>query len=197
MNKPLRAFIDVETTGVDENLNEIHQLVTVIADHEGKYIAHQELKIRPDNPDRVEQSALDVCNMTIDDLLANPLSQKEAFAEFTAFLQKHVDRFDKSDKLQFVAYNSDFDERFIRGFYRSNNDNYYGSYFYNPSICVMKFAAFYVADIRSTFANFKLQTVCRSFGIEFDEEAAHDALYDVKKTIHLYRHLYDSLFGED
>ena len=102
---------------------------------------------------------------------------------------------DKTDKFHVVGYNSRFDEDFFRQFFRNCSEtqkdyqygNGYGSYFWTPSIDVMQIAARKLMGKRGELLlpNFKLQTVCKAFGIE--ETDWHNALADIKATIQLYK----------
>jgi DNA polymerase III epsilon subunit-like protein len=58
---------------------------------------------------------------------------------------------------------------------------------WTPSIDVMQIAAHKLMDKRGELLlpNFKLQTVCKEFGIE--DTQWHDALADIKATIKLYK----------
>lgn len=104
-------------------------------------------------------------------------------------LDKVVDRYDKEDKAYFIAYNSRFDEDFIRQLFLKNNNKYYGSYFYNPSIDIMQMAAFKLMRKNIRPENFKLGTICKHFNINIDETKLHNALYDIQKSKELYNKL--------
>lgn len=185
------AFTDTETTGVDEQNCSIFQLTTYITDSDGNVLDKIDLKMRPHADDNLEAEALEKTNKTKDELFAHSLSQEQGFKQYTDFLNKHVNRFDSTDKLIFAAYNSDFDERFIRKFFYNNNDDFYGSYFWNPSLCLMKEAVWRLREIRNLIPKFQLATICQLCSIEWDEEKAHEASYDVMKTIKLYQFFND------
>lgn len=105
------------------------------------------------------------------------------------FLDKVIDRYDKEDKAYFIAYNSRFDEDFIRQLFLKNDNKYYGSYFYYPSIDVMQMAAFKLMRKNIRPENFKLGTICKHFDINIDETKLHNALYDIQRTKELYNKL--------
>jgi DNA polymerase III alpha subunit (gram-positive type) len=184
----IKCFIDTETGGLDHKVHGLHQVAAIILDANDNEIDQVDLKFRP-SKERFEQAALDKCGLDIQDVKNRPLSHNQAFELFTAFLEKHVNRYEKSDKLQFVAYNSAFDEGFIRQWFEDNNNDFYGAYFWSPSICIQKASAFFLRDVRNQINRFKLCFVCEFAQIEFDEAEAHDALYDIRKTVELYRKL--------
>ncbi len=56
---------------------------------------------------------------------------------------------------------------------------------------VSTFAAFGLMRRRSSLNNFKLATVAKVLGLEFDEASMHDALYDIELTRELFYLLRD------
>ena len=184
-------FIDTETTGVVREKHEIVQLAAIVTNEDASEILDEiNITIRPENVEAIDPAAIATSNKTVDDLLANEYSMKEAHKVFCEFLGKHINKYDRTYKGHFVAYNSQFDEDFVRLLFDRCGDHYYGSWFWNPSLCVMKEFAFLIRDHRQKIANFKLCTVCEFADIKFDEEnGAHDALYDVRKTVELFKKL--------
>ena len=193
-NKPKLCFIDTETTGLDRNKNNIFQISAKITDPDAKEVIDQiNLRFVPHSLEYVEPESLEKTGYTLEELGSFPLSSSQAFKQFTDWLATHVDRFDKKDKLQFLAYNAQFDVEFVRQWFLKNGDNYFGSFFWNPAICVMQAAAWFVQSVRPAFPNFKLGTICKCAELGWDEDSAHDADYDVAKTVELYRYLRENL----
>lgn len=184
-----RCFIDTETTGLDHLVHAVHQIGVIITDDKGNKLDSLNLMFAPPAFAKCSEEALAKCRLTHEQLFSRPLTQKAAFTKFISFLEEHVNRFDSKDKLQFVAYNSDFDEKFIRAWFFSNSNDFFNSYFWSPSICMQRVAAWYLIDHRDKLERFKLHYVCKFLGIEFSEDHAHDAMYDIEKTLELYRKL--------
>lgn len=183
-----KCFIDTETTGLDPNKHHLHQVAAIIVNEDGKELDRINLRFKP----KVwvyEDSALENCNITPDEILGRSLTSGEAFDKFIVFLEYHVNRFDKKDKLHFVAYNTQFDETFIRKWFDHHYNDFYGAYFWTPAICIQKVAAWFLQDHRDKIERFKLCNVCRFLGIDFDDKEAHDALYDIEKTLELHKTL--------
>ena len=187
------CFIDVETTGVDRKLHNIFQISGTILDCDLKEIESFNLKFKPHSLEHTEQGALDATGMTLDDLIALPMKSHEAYQELIKILSRHCNKFDKKDKMHFVAYNASFDADFMREFFAKNNDAYFGSWFWNPPICVMLAAAWFTQRVRGAFPNFKLGTICHCADIGWDESKAHDAQYDIEQTVGLFRYLHENL----
>lgn len=123
----------------------------------------------------------------IDNTIREKINFKDnIYGNFKNVLDKYIDKFNPKDKFFFIGYNSKFDTDFIRELFLKNKDNYYGSYFYNPSIDVMNIAAyrFMIKSIHPE--NFKLSTVCKHLGIKITDSKLHDASYDIEKTYNLY-----------
>ena len=188
------VFLDVETTGLYPTKHGIVQIGAYIEiDGAIKEIFNEFIKPFPS--DKVEPSALAVNNLKVEDFVKpnfiTPLEAKERFCEL---LGKYVDRFNKSDKYQFIGYNSHtFDMQHMRAWFRKCGDKYFGSWFWNPSIDVMLIVAFILRNERHKLPNFKLNTVCKRLGLAWDETKAHDALYDIDMTRAAYHVLQEKL----
>jgi DNA polymerase III epsilon subunit-like protein len=184
-------FIDTETTGTDVSKHEIFQLAAIITNEDASEILDEiNITIKPEYVNNIDPEAIAVCHKTVDDLLSNDFTMREAHKVFVEFLSKHIDRYNKKEKLQFIAYNSRFDEDFVRKLFRECDDSFYGSWFWTPSICVMNEVAFLIRNHRYKLPSFRLCSICEFLDIDFNEdEDAHDALYDVRKTIDVFRKL--------
>jgi exonuclease I len=53
----------------------------------------------------------------------------------------------------------------------------------------MQAAAWLTQRVRGAFVNFQLGTVCTAAGIGWDETKAHDADYDIQKTVELFKYV--------
>ena len=184
------GFIDTETTGAgSEKKCSIWQIAIIITDDNLNEVDRVNLKFKPREGCTLEEGALEKTGMSVEKFRALEMSYGDAYKNLIAFLERLINRFDKKDKLQFVAYNAQFDARFLRQFFLDNGDNYYGSWFWHPPICLMMHAAWMTRKVRKDWdSNFRLESLCKAAGINFNEEEAHDALYDVEKTIELYKY---------
>jgi DNA polymerase-3 subunit epsilon len=177
-------FFDVETSGVDDKTNGILQLAGMVVFDEN-VIEDFNYVMKPFPGQIIEDGALEANKIT--------RSQIEGFADpfdchlqFTKMLNKYVDRFDRSDKITLVGYNSRFDDGFLREWFKKCHDKYYGSYFFWPAIDVSNMVAVKYRKVRSQFKDFKLMTVAKKLKIEIDESKAHDAEYDTLITKAVY-----------
>lgn len=182
-------FLDVETTGLDANHNEIFQISGILTDQNLNVLESCDYRFRPFSLECVQEEALIKTGMTLESLSNLPMSAREAYVQLIEMMSKHCDKFDKKDKFHFVAYNAKFDVEFIRKFFEKNGDQFFGSWFWNPPICVMQAAAWMTMRVRGALPNFKLGTLCQCAELGWDESAAHDATYDISKTLELFRYL--------
>jgi DNA polymerase III epsilon subunit-like protein len=185
-----KCFTDTETTGLNpEGTDEAHQIACIITDQDLKPLDWINLKFRPSEEAIMgaAEEALTKIGFTRDELRARSLSKEDALDQFVEFLDKHVDKYDKKDKMQFIAYNAPFDEGFVRKFFKQSSSNHYGSYFWNPALCVYRACAWLLQNRRDEFDHMGLRQMCEFAEVEFNEDDAHDALYDTKKTVELFK----------
>lgn len=143
--------------------------------------------VQPNPKAVIEEQALSVAGVSREQVLAYP-SMGEVYKKLVAMLGKYVDKFNKKDKFFLVGYNNaSFDNQFLRGFFLQNGDNYFGSWFWANSIDVMILASHHLASRRHEMENFKLATVAKFMGINVDDEALHDAFYDIYLTREIYK----------
>jgi DNA polymerase III alpha subunit (gram-positive type) len=179
-------FLDVETTGTDRALHNIFQISGILTDENYNILEECNLMFRPYSLEHWEQGALDKTGMTLDDLAHLECTSEDAYIQLSQLLSRHCNKFDKKDKIHFVAYNAAFDADFIRAWFAKHGDNYFGSWFWHPQICVMGMMTWLTQRVRGALPNFKLSTLCQCAEIEWDESKAHDAKYDIKKTMELF-----------
>jgi len=172
---------DCETTGLDEAYHEVIQITAIVED-DGKFIDAIDLKIRPNHPDRFSEEAMEKTGLTIDQIMQWP-TREDQFKKLIAFLDKHVDKFDKEDKMTMAGYHNLFDQKFIRAYFKEQGHKYFGSYIEFEVIDVMVIAMLLRKLGALDIPNLKLRTVAAAVGINFDEAQAHNAIYDVKQTI--------------
>lgn len=172
-------FVDTETTGTNP---EVHGLLQFSGQIQiGTVRKDFQYRVRAFEDDKIELEALRINGLEPH----KGKAPKEAHAEFVQLLSQYVDRYDKRDKFYFVAYNAQFDNAFLRRFFEKCGDKYFGSWFWFPYIDVMTVALTKLMHRRPGMENFKLASVCRALGVDFDMERAHGAEYDIAKTVEL------------
>lgn len=187
-------FFDLETTGTNFWQHGIHQISGCI-EIDGEVKESFNFKVAPNQAAKIEQAALEVGNVTIEQIQAyRPMD--EVFIEFSNMLSKYVDKFNKSDKFYLVGFNNaSFDNQFLRAWFVQNAasekerayGNYFGSWFWANCLDVYVLATPYLFNVRSQMVDFKLKTVAKCLGISVDESKLHDAEYDIELTRSIYQ----------
>ena len=176
MNKKI-FYVDVETTGLDCNKNDIIQLAYLI-EINGEIKEEGSLFCQPFRYDTINAKSLEVNKLTVAQIVKFPTAH-EAYSKLIPILDKYVDRYNKEDKYSVAGYNVRFDVDFLKQFFLKNNDKYYAAMFdyHLLSVDVLLHVLDYKGLIK--LENYKLVTVAKHFGIELD---AHNALSDIKAT---------------
>lgn len=180
-----RCYCDTETTGTNPKLNGVIQWTAKIT-IDFKVVSEINLKLQPFKTDVIDDVALEHNRVKREDLFKpDRLTPEEGFKQIQAFLGKHCDKFNRTDKYFFHGFKAQFDADFTREFFIKNEDNYYGSYFWVPPCCIMSLAGHLLQKERTRLENFKLQTVFKYLfpNANYTEEAWHDALFDIDRTI--------------
>jgi len=181
-----QAWTDVETGGLDAVENGLLQVAIIIG--KDKFVEY----IKPPTSLLIEDEALAVNGITRE-RIAKFTPEAEVFKNLLKFLDRHVDRFDKTDKLQFNGYNSNFDAGFIQELFKRNGNNYYGAYFSYYDVDTFALVKILLAEGRiQKGENLKLGTMCKQFGIIIENE--HDAFDDIKATKKLHKKLVKKYF---
>ena len=179
-------YLDVETSGLNPLKHSIIQLSGLI-EIDGTVVEEFNYKIQPAAGESVSLDSLKICDVTIEDL-KKYVKPEIVYKEFVTLLAKYVNKLDKQDKFFLIGYNSKFDDEFLRSFFLKNEDEYYGSWFWWPSLDVAVMAAILTKEHRHKFPNYKLSTLAEYFQINI-EGNLHDALTDCKITMELYKKL--------
>jgi DNA polymerase-3 subunit epsilon len=183
-SKIKKFFYDVETTGINWRRCSIHQLSAWI-EIDGVVVEKLNLLIKPHPKAEIEQTALDICKVTEEQIQAYS-SMEGQFQVLLATLKRYVDPYSKGDKFFMVGFkNASFDDDFLKKYFELMNSKFF-FYFYANSIDVSCLAAQYLINIRSSMPSFKLHRVAKTVGIHVDEERLHDADYDVYLTREVY-----------
>lgn len=183
----MKLFIyDIETTGLNAVENGIHQLTFKIIDPQISNGEVIDLKMCPIETKKYDPEALKFHGLTEEIIKTYP-NQRQAYLDLKRFLDLHIDKFDKKDKLHMVGFNIlQFDNNFMRQWFKENGDNYFGSYFWADCIDLYPICSLLLVDRRTEMIDFRLGTVCKFMGIEVNETKQHDAQYDLYLTEQLY-----------
>jgi DNA polymerase-3 subunit epsilon len=178
-------FFDLETTGTNPARHGIHQISGEIVIG-NKVQETFNFHVQPNPKATIDPAALRVSGVTEEQIKAYP-PMREVYHQLIDLLSRYVDRYDRKDKFFLVGYNNTgFDNNFLRGFFKQNGDDYFGSWFWSNSIDVMVLATQYLLRERPGMENFKLSTVAQQMGITVDKDDLHSADYDIALTKAIY-----------
>lgn len=171
-------WIDVETTGLDFEKCQIIELAALYENGKESDLFHKYCKpeSRPDNFAEIEEltgiswSFLEDCGV----------SERQLYIDFVEFLSKKIDRYDRTDKALFAAFNADFDNQFLRELFKRNGDNYFGSWFHSARLDVFSTVAMaYRFEVLDVQPNNKNETIAKALDIQL---TAHSAIEDIKAS---------------
>lgn len=174
MAEPTFLVFDTETTGVDTDNDRIVQLVIATADADGNLLAHREWLIDPGVP--IPVGASEVHGLT------NVYLEENGQEPFAALLEAW-EFFDAYCHLTLTAYNLNFDASILdsemdrHGVSSSFGHDYFltGTSLFDPLVVDR-------AKDRWRKGKRKLFNVAEHYGVGYDPEKLHDALYDVEIT---------------
>lgn len=174
VGKAKYLVFDTEAGGLDTFNNPVLQCFIATADSKGNLIEKREWLIHdPERPGSPE--AAEVHGLSTEVLAEKGASPEEAFQEIKDFFLKHRD-------LTWVAYNMVFDLSILDSEFKRYGIT--GSFGEWASQNAALFDPLVVDRGKDKYrkGNRKLESVARHYGIAFDPDAAHDAVYDVTKT---------------
>jgi hypothetical protein len=130
----------------------------------------------------VSPDALLANNMTREEIAEYP-HEKAMLKTLTDLLAQDCDRFKKvkglSDKHFLLSYNVTFDGNFIRSLFVRNGNNFFGSHFWQPPVCIMQMAAMELMLERDKLKGFRMVDVAEYLGVGAVPEGITGALADV------------------
>lgn len=174
LNQPL-AFVDIETTGLDNTTHEIIELGVVVAKmKEGELVVTDELnlKIQPKNIANADAQALRINGYNDADWLF-AVSLEDAMKEFAK----------KTEGAIFTAHNITFDYGFIENaFKKTGIEN--KMHFHRLDTISLAFGILHTND---DIGKLSLRALCEKYGIE--NKKAHSAFADAYATYEVFKKL--------
>lgn len=178
-------WIDCETTDSDiKRGGGIHQL-SYILDIDGKEVVKRNFKMSPFKNDLINAKALQVCNVTIEEIQAYP-SPIEAFNILVQDIKPYK-------KVIIGSFNGAiFDNPYFQGWwFKCRNESKRWDldileYIHFDPLDVRILALNDLQEIRDTLFGFKLSDVAGYYGVASEADKLHDASYDIQITRDIY-----------
>lgn len=174
-------FLDVETTGLNPDKNDIIELAAAIY-VDGIFQIDFSLNCQPMNYDNIENEALEVHGITVADMKTFQTAQ-EMGTQLGSILINHYGG--KEDPYIMVAHNLPFDKKFLEYWMLKTGNfglsHYFCSYREIDTLAYVKYAKA-MGHIKSKRNS--LGAVCRELGIV--NEKKHRALHDVRAMAQMF-----------
>ena len=182
-------WYDLETSGLEEDKHAILSLSGII-EIDGRIVDKIDLTMKPFKDDLISQEALDINGFTMEQI--KTFEHPEiAFRRLIKFLSKHINRYDKKDKLTLAGYNIvKFDIPFLEQLFLKCNDVYFGSWVNGEPLDVYQFVLIMKKLGVVTSDSTKLEVIAQDLNISLK---AHDASSDILATREIYYKLLDKI----
>lgn len=170
-------FIDTETTGLDPDVNGIHQLAGEIMIN-GIVTGDFNYYLSPFDNCRIDEDALKVSDTSTFDLLIYPPEQ-DVFIDFYRHV-KHYLTDAPNDKIFLAGWRlPEFDIKFIKALFDRNNASAaFKTLFWSNPIDIKVLATQYLINRRQEMTSFSLESVAGYLDIKVDSTKLHSASYD-------------------
>ena len=174
-------FVDVETTGLSYYQDSIIE-VSYILCIDYQEMERRQIFVQPRPGVKMNSMAQKAHGVSYEEAMERGVPEKVAYDQLRQALSRYCDKFNPADKYFFMAYNSPFDNQFLRAMWKEMGDRFFGSYFWAPDICIMRHALAYMMERRGRMTNFQQLTVAQELGIELDKDRLHEAMYDIEAS---------------
>ena len=180
-------FCDLETTGLDPVKNGIYQMAFQVY-IKGQFTKRFHITTCPFEDDEIEEKALDVGNVTEDQIRKYQVPIV-AHKTLKTILRRYVDPYIPTDKFFFIGYNPNFDKDFLCEWFKKCGDPYFMSWIFWPPIDVAQLALFDLIEERHKMKRFNLETITKHYAIDGEKTNYHDAAYDIEMTKRIFFHI--------
>lgn len=175
-------FLDTETTGVEPDKHGVVQIAGIV-EINGEVKEEFNFLCKPFAHQTYSPKAFEMNGRTWEEVqgFADP---REVYGKLTGVLSKYVDRYSKNSASRFkiAGQNIQFDYGMMEAWFKNCGDNYWYSFVDRRGVDLMICTSMLSAAGRMPIPDFKLATICRHLGVQFEGSGAHDALSDIRAT---------------
>jgi DNA polymerase-3 subunit epsilon len=179
-------FFDTETTGTNRYNDDLWQFAAIV-EEDGEVIDSINIKMQPRNIDRIPDYLYDMFGTTREEMLSYQ-SRSNGVKELLRFFAKHTDITKREGSLIPCGHNAaGFDMDFFKKLFLEEFKHWKITWEHLLDYhCIDTMIFAQICALTGVFPDncdsMKLSAICEILGIDFDEDEAHDALYDVEKT---------------
>ena len=190
LNNHLLCAVDVETTGLKPGWHEVIQIGILPLDSEllpREDLPPFDFRIRPSHPDRVDPNAMRVHKIHLQEIMDDGFEQEVVVDRFYHWFKKCVIGEDR--KIVPLCHNSMFDLMHLVSFFGWEDfyDHFHGHVRDLQAYALgLNDRSEFQAE-RTPFAKLNLRWIANHLDVEYDPDAAHDALYDCLTTARCYK----------
>ncbi|WP_031543146.1 PolC-type DNA polymerase III [Mesoplasma photuris] len=166
------VVFDLETTGLSPEFDEIIEFGAVVYDYKTGERKKHDILIKPKNP--LKQFTKDLTNIS-DEMLKNMPNIDEAFKEIREIIKDGI----------LVAHNANFDFNFL--------DTLSKKLGYGPLENTVIDTLTLSRAIYPQLKNYRLGTVAKKNGIDYDDKIAHRGDYDADVLCDIYEHMWSDV----
>lgn len=196
-------YYDLETVALERDKDGcVFWQLSGCIEIDGEVVEEFNYLVNPGDEANYEDGCMEFNDLTIEQVKGYTHHAK-VYEKFLALLEKHCNKYDKTDKMFLIGYNNiSFDNPRLRDWFncidkiKANKYQTFGSYFWSNSIDVFPLLSLLFIKYRNVFENFKLETVgpkCAELGLidkKFGENTNfHDAKFDIDITRALFHML--------
>ena len=193
------AFIDLETTGLHEFMHGVIQIAVEIY-VDGQFMDSFNQYIHPFDDEEWSEYATETTgwnkqSISVSKLHVEPL---QAHRHLSSVLAQYVNKKDPNDRYEFIAYNAEFDFKFLKSWFgRCGDQMGFWTYFYGPYYDVLQMAQMIIKEspkFQKLYhgkkpKSYKLEDVFQLFFPDENINGLHDSASDIRYTKRLYDEL--------
>jgi len=184
--------IDLETTGLDPDYNEITQIGVLLLDNQLNHIAHFDSLVRIDYPERGEREDFNVWeHVDIDpaDLETAPTLEQN-INRLLSFVKRNTGLANGELKeVTVMGQNTKFDFHFLDAGFRKVGKKW--PFDYHNIDLVSLYTAYHLLKFGKLPEKVGLKYVCEHFKV--DQLPAHNAMNDITMTVAMFTHILKEL----
>lgn len=181
---PNILHLDIESTGLNAFEHGIHRLGGFM-EVDGETLSGFDHKVRPFTGAKIEKKALEVGNITWNEIRAYD-NMDIVFSRWCTMMRVFCDERHET-KFFICGFNSGgMEVPFMREWYKQNGSSLFSTHFHSGFIDTMSMATEYLLQKGIVLYDYSLSGVAKALGIEVDNSQLHTPAYDALISRNIY-----------